>query len=143
MTNELLTLLPNHERANGNKKYYEAEMAKQKGTLNDKLLRGDDGSFEEAPKKYQEQLYHGSHTTKERKLYEKLCRNEIKRRPSELSQLKCKYVTNKSPFLKIAPLKLEEAHLKPYIVIYHDVIYDSEIEVLKQMAKPRVSFSTR
>lgn len=69
-----------------------------------------------------------------------LCRNEIRLTPAELSKLSCKYVTNNSPFLKIAPLKLEEAHLKPYIVIYHDVIYDNEIDLIKTMAKPRVGF---
>lgn len=43
MTNDLLKLTPNHERALGNKKYYEKELAKQ--LLNrDKQLRGDDGS---------------------------------------------------------------------------------------------------
>lgn len=67
-----------------------------------------------------------------------LCRNETRLPPSELSKLKCRYVTNKSAFLKIAPLKLEEAHLKPYIVIYHDVMYEAEIDLIKKMAKPRV-----
>lgn len=78
------------------------------------------------------------YATPERRLYEMLCRNEIRLTPAELSKLRCKYVTNNSPFLTIAPLKLEEAYLKPYIVIYHDVIYDSEIDVVKTMAKPRV-----
>lgn len=67
-----------------------------------------------------------------------LCRNEIHLSPAYLSQLKCRYVTNNSHFLKIAPLKLEEAYLKPYIVIYHDVMYDEETEFIKKMAKPRV-----
>lgn len=72
-----------------------------------------------------------------------LCRNEILLTPAELSKLKCKYVTNNSYFLKIAPLKLEEAYLKPYIVIYHEVIYDEEIEFVKKMAKPRVGYRLR
>ena len=74
----------------------------------------------------------------ERKLYEQLCRNEVSRTPKELAPLRCRYVTNNSAFLKIAPLKLEEAHLKPYIVIYHEVLYDAELDVIKKMAKPRV-----
>lgn len=78
------------------------------------------------------------YSTPERRLYEMLCRNEIKLTPVEVAKLKCRYVTDNSPFLKIAPLKLEEAFLKPYIVIYHDVIYDEEIDVVKKMAKPRV-----
>lgn len=68
-----------------------------------------------------------------------LCRSEIVQSQQELSKLKCKYVTNKSPFLKIGPLKMEEAHLKPYIVIYHEVMHDNEIELAKQLAKPRVN----
>lgn len=41
MTNELLELKPDHERAIGNKQYYEKELALQK---KDRKLRGDDGS---------------------------------------------------------------------------------------------------
>lgn len=78
--------------------------------------------------------------TPERTLYEMLCRGEIDKTPREKAQLHCKYVTNNRPFLKIGPLKLEEAHLKPYLVVYHDVMYDSEIEFIKETAKPRVSF---
>lgn len=67
------------------------------------------------------------------------CRGELFQSPKEAAKLKCRYVYNKSSFIKIAPLKMEEASLKPYIVVYHDVLYDSEIEVIKTMAKPRVS----
>ena len=41
MTNELLELVPEHERAVGNKVYYEKELARKK---KEKVLRGDDGS---------------------------------------------------------------------------------------------------
>lgn len=44
--------------------------------------------------------------------------------------------------MKIAPLKLEEANLKPYIVVYHDVISDAEIELVKRLAKPRFRRAT-
>lgn len=47
MTNELLEINPNHERAKGNKHYYEKEMNIEKATKNSKAernLRGDDGS---------------------------------------------------------------------------------------------------
>jgi prolyl 4-hydroxylase len=33
---------------------------------------------------------------------------------------------------------MEEALLKPKIVVYHDVMSDDEIETVKKMAKPRV-----
>ena len=59
-----------------------------------------------------------------------------------LAKLKCKYVTNKSAFLKIGPLKMEEVYPSPYIVIYHDVIYEKEMEVVKKLAKPRFRRAT-
>jgi prolyl 4-hydroxylase len=34
---------------------------------------------------------------------------------------------------------MEEAFLKPLLVIYHDVIFDEEIETVKKLAHPRVS----
>lgn len=141
MTNELLELLPNHERANGNKAFYEKELAKEIELKADKMLRGDDGSpdLDATQQTENAKAYTGVYTNYERKTYEQLCRGQLQPKPKVLAQLKCHYVTNSSPFLKIAPLKLEEASLKPYIVVYHDVIYDKEIELIKQMAKPRVS----
>lgn len=146
MTNELLKLAPEHERATGNKIFYEKELAKEAEAKADKMLRGDDGSPEPMEDETIEASQRGKrtvYTAKERRNYEMLCRGEIKPHIKITSQLKCRYVTNRSPFLKIAPLKLEEASLDPYIVVYHDVIYDSEIEIIKQMAKPRVSIVTK
>lgn len=81
----------------------------------------------------------------EREKYEALCRGEKFRSPKEEARLRCKYVTNNVPFFFIQPVKMEEANLHPYIVIYHQVINDDEIETVKRMAQPRVmlvSFNT-
>jgi hypothetical protein len=75
----------------------------------------------------------------ERERYEMLCRGEIPMPLSLQKDLRCRYVDRGIPFLKIAPFKEEEAYLDPRIVIYHDVIYDEEIETIKRMAQPRVS----
>ncbi|XP_058444730.1 prolyl 4-hydroxylase subunit alpha-1-like [Malaya genurostris] len=142
MTNELLELVPNHERAVGNKAYYEKELQKE---ASQKALRGDDGS-EDVPVDTTIQFRTDSgpnvYDSSERKLYEQLCRGEANRSVADTSRLTCRYVTNKSAFLRIAPLKLEEAHLKPYIVIYHDVMSDKEIDVMKRLAKPRFRRAT-
>ncbi|XP_059621208.1 prolyl 4-hydroxylase subunit alpha-1-like isoform X1 [Phlebotomus argentipes] len=141
MTNELLELNPDHARAMGNKQYYEKELAKQKM---DRKLRGDDGSvdldmdFEQVrtvsdPSKFD---------LPERRLYEMLCRGDIKPSPIQLAPLRCRYATNNSAFLRIAPLKLEEASRSPFIAIYHDVMSDEEIEVVKKLAKPRFRRAT-
>lgn len=136
MTNELLELNPQHERAKGNKYYYEKELSLK----SEKKFRGDDGTstipIEPKANKHSTSTVYNS---PERKTYEMLCRGDMKLSDKKTAQLKCRYVTNKSAFLKIAPLKLEEAFLDPYIVIYHEVISDREIETVKNMAKPRVS----
>lgn len=133
-----MELAPNHERASGNKLFYEKELAVEAEEKADKMLRGDDGSPGLEADQANAATSDGAYTSYERQMYEKLCRGEIGPDADVLAQLKCRYVANK-PFLKIAPLKLEEANLSPYIVVYHDVMYDNEIELIKQMAKPRVS----
>ncbi|XP_016955094.1 prolyl 4-hydroxylase subunit alpha-1 [Drosophila biarmipes] len=45
--------------------------------------------------------------------------------------LVCRYNFTTTPFLRLAPLKFEEINLDPYIGMYHEVLYDSEIEELK------------
>lgn len=38
---------------------------------------------------------------------------------------------------------MEEAHLEPDLFIFHDVMSDQEIETIKRLAQPRVSFTHR
>lgn len=73
-------------------------------------------------------------------LTKKLCNDEIRLSEAVTSKLRCRYVSN-SLFSKIAPYKLEEAHLDPLIVLYHDVIFDSEIDFLKKLAEPKLGHS--
>ncbi|KAH8286890.1 hypothetical protein KR018_006932 [Drosophila ironensis] len=47
------------------------------------------------------------------------------------TNLVCRYNTTTTPFLKLAPLKMEEISRDPYIVVYHNVISDKEIEEMK------------
>jgi prolyl 4-hydroxylase len=142
MTNELLQLSPNHQRARGNKQYYEREL--QKWTQKSKL-RGDDGT-DDVPVDDSLEFHHISNPNNydlpERKLYELACRGELHPAESVLSQLSCRYVDNNVPFLKIAPLKLEEKYPDPWIVVYHDVMYDSEIETIKRLAQPKLKRAT-
>lgn len=71
---------------------------------------------------------------KEFKLISQACSNKLKRSDKELSKLRCRLTSN-SAFSKLAPFKVEEANLDPYIVVYHDVISDDEIEVFKKYSK--------
>ncbi|XP_016959942.1 prolyl 4-hydroxylase subunit alpha-1-like [Drosophila biarmipes] len=49
----------------------------------------------------------------------------VYRRPSRLH---CRYNSSTTAFTRIAPLKMEELSTDPYMVVFHDVLYDSEIE---------------
>lgn len=59
--------------------------------------------------------------------------------PKIEGRLRCRYVTNNSPFLILQPVKMEEAYLNPRLVIFHDVMSEDEIDTVKKMAQPRVN----
>jgi len=127
LTIELLSILPNHERALGNLAYYEAAI-KNGTTEIDKS---------EQPSKTVTAML----DPEERERYHMLCRNENLMSIQISSKLRCRYTNNnRNPLLLIAPLKEEEAYFSPRIILYRDVLYDNEIEVIKRMAQPRVSF---
>lgn len=75
----------------------------------------------------------------DRIMYEKLCRGEQGLTIEYKSTLKCNYFYGKDPFLRIGPFKLEEAFLDPRIVVYHDVMYDSEIEIIQDITREQVT----
>ncbi|KRK01953.1 uncharacterized protein Dyak_GE19959, isoform B [Drosophila yakuba] len=47
------------------------------------------------------------------------------------TNLVCRYNSSTNAFLKLAPLKMEEISRDPYIVMFHEVISDKEIEEMK------------
>ncbi|KAH8276154.1 hypothetical protein KR026_002253 [Drosophila bipectinata] len=55
------------------------------------------------------------------------------------THLHCRYNSSTSPFLHIAPLKMEELSTDPYMVVYHDVIYENEINWLLNYSDFRTS----
>ena len=122
--------MPTHTRALGNKVYYEDELQK----IVEEKRKGDDGS--EAIQNDEIKPNDGVHG---REFYEQMCRGEITLSDAKLSKLKCRYLNKNHPFLLIAPFKVEEAHHKPDIFIFHDVLADSEIATIRRMAQPRVS----
>ncbi|XP_052844544.1 prolyl 4-hydroxylase subunit alpha-1 isoform X1 [Drosophila gunungcola] len=67
------------------------------------------------------------HTKRRPSKFEIGCRGLYRRKP----KLVCRYKFTTTPFLRLAPLKFEEINLNPYIGMYHNVLYDSEIEGLK------------
>lgn len=47
------------------------------------------------------------------------------------SGLKCHYIHFNNPRLLVSPFKVEELHLNPHIIKFHDVVSDKEIENMK------------
>nr|XP_021326960.1 prolyl 4-hydroxylase subunit alpha-1-like [Danio rerio] len=75
--------------------------------------------------------------------YEALCRGEVDERTSKRQRaLSCRYSTSGgNPRLMYAPVKEEELWDEPKIIRFHDVISDTEIETLKDIARPQLSRS--
>uniref|UniRef100_A0A146M0J2 procollagen-proline 4-dioxygenase n=1 Tax=Lygus hesperus TaxID=30085 RepID=A0A146M0J2_LYGHE len=133
MTNELLQLYPEHERALGNKAYYISVIDKEKNKDKDEKektgeeAQADTKDVEKAPT--------------EKEMYEMACRGAVSPPNDIQRKLKCRYVWS-SPFTRLARLKEEEAYLEPRILLYRDVMYDSEMEVIKRLATPRLKRAT-
>lgn len=125
LTQQLVDLDPYHPRAAGNIDWYSERLTEQElKTLDDlppiKNVRTIKNDIDE------------------RESYEKLCRGEFKSDPVMESQVYCYYKKDR-PFLKIAPFKVEILRYEPLVVLFKEVITDSEIAVIKELATPKVS----
>ncbi|CAH0406899.1 unnamed protein product [Chilo suppressalis] len=132
-TKKLLEVDPNHSRARNNIPHYQKAIAEEEVKLA-KKKRGDVGEESQQVVTVPEEL---SEFMKEKKMYEHLCRGEMDIPPEIAKKLYCRYLTENHPFLKLAPIKMEYAYLKPDIVIFHDVMSDDEIKFIQEAAKPR------
>ncbi|XP_069609436.1 prolyl 4-hydroxylase subunit alpha-1 isoform X4 [Ranitomeya imitator] len=135
LTRRLLELDPEHQRGNGNLKYFEYIMTKEDNTSS----TTDSDPVVPKTKKGRPKDH-----LPERQKYEMLCRGEgVKMTPRRQKKLFCRYDNgNKSPVFILSPTKLEDEWDKPHIVRYHDIISDLEIEKVKQLAKPRLRRAT-
>ncbi|XP_073725402.1 prolyl 4-hydroxylase subunit alpha-1b isoform X2 [Misgurnus anguillicaudatus] len=143
ITRRMLKLDPNHQRANGNLKYFEFQLEKQRKAEEEKneevkIREKKDLDKQEAQRK------RSNDPLPERKKYEMLCRGEgLKMTPRRQSRLFCRYSDNgRNPRLLLAPVKVEDEWDRPHIVRYHNIISDSEIMTVKELAKPRLRRAT-
>ncbi|XP_030369271.1 prolyl 4-hydroxylase subunit alpha-1-like [Scaptodrosophila lebanonensis] len=74
--------------------------------------------------------------------YEKVCRGEVGPSAAQERPLRCRYARGHNTFRLLAPFKIEEHSLDPYVVTYHDMLSVEKIVELKQMAVPRMQRST-
>ncbi|CAF90979.1 unnamed protein product, partial [Tetraodon nigroviridis] len=130
-TEKLLELDPTHQRATGNRRYFEYQLAKQT-----KVGKREKGRRQEEhqPDDYQS----------EKKKYEQLCRGEgLRMTPQRQSGLFCRYYDNgRHPKYVIGPVKQEDEWDHPRIVRYHDVLSNREMEKVKELARPRLRRAT-
>ncbi|XP_033245638.1 prolyl 4-hydroxylase subunit alpha-1-like [Drosophila miranda] len=112
------------------------------------LLRGDKtfgdrayhivSHFQEHPP--QQSINIGSRAFTEK--FNRLCSSMSRRKTdgsaahSKPSRLHCRYNATTTAFLRLAPLRMEELSLDPYIVLYHNVLSDEEMAKLENMSTP-------
>nr|XP_033469148.1 prolyl 4-hydroxylase subunit alpha-1b isoform X3 [Epinephelus lanceolatus] len=144
-TKRLLELDPEHQRAKGNLKYFEFQLEKQKKAEKDEPKKEKERVKREPSKKKEKSNKKMTvpHLP-ERKKYEMLCRGEgIRMTPRRQSRLFCRYYdNNRNPMYVLGPVKQQDEWDRPYIVRYLDIISDSEMERIKQLAKPRLRRAT-
>uniref|UniRef100_A0AAY4CXG9 Prolyl 4-hydroxylase subunit alpha-1 n=1 Tax=Denticeps clupeoides TaxID=299321 RepID=A0AAY4CXG9_9TELE len=137
-TRRLLEL--EHQRANGNLKYFEYQLAKQRKAGEDLRYRRSEGA---EPEREESEGRKGvkKDNLPEKKKYEQLCRGEGL--APEQSRLFCRYYdNNQHPRYLLGPVKQEDEWDRPYIIRYHDIISEWEIEKVKELAKPRLRRAT-
>ncbi|XP_058254517.1 prolyl 4-hydroxylase subunit alpha-1b isoform X3 [Hemibagrus wyckioides] len=141
LTKRMLKLDPTHQRANGNLKYFEVQLEKQRKA--EAAAEGEKHDKRQVNKR-DVQMKLSNDPLPERKRYEQLCRGEgVKMTQRRRSRLFCRYVDgNRNPRLLLAPVKQEDEWDHPHIVRYFDIISDYEIGKIKELAKPRLRRAT-
>ena len=54
-------------------------------------------------------------------------------------QYKCRFLHHGDPYLKLGPFKEEKMISRPYVVIFHDILNNKEIDYLIEEARPNLS----
>lgn len=144
LTNELLTLVPGHDRALNNKEYYLKMISEKEEKMGETAKMGEAATVgEQADEPLKNEKGKDEYkSTDEFIMYERLCRGEHTHDYKDKHKLVCRYKTNNDPLLLINPAKEEEIYLDPYLVAYHNVISDYELAVIKSIATPKLGRAT-
>lgn len=139
LTKELLLLDPEHQRANGNLKYFQYVMSKEDDYNSSSKEESQPKQISKTKKKGLSENY-----LPERKKYEMLCRGEgIKMTSHRQKKLFCRYYNgNRNPRYILGPVKQEDEWDSPRIVRFLNIISDDEIAKIKELAKPRLRRAT-
>ncbi|XP_075161943.1 uncharacterized protein LOC142234657 [Haematobia irritans] len=86
------------------------------------------------PQQYEEERDY--HKTNEFKLYEKVCREEVTRSPTELRDLRCRFYRGVDNTFSLSPFKIEDLNEDPFVMVIHDIISNDQAETIKKLAEP-------
>ncbi|XP_037812164.1 prolyl 4-hydroxylase subunit alpha-2 [Lucilia sericata] len=131
IANEMLELKPKQKNVKKAKQKMENELKKLKAQ-NTKVDKNNDEKQKRKTTKTVEELMieeicrEGSNLQNNKQIHSITSWN-----PSAPHTPSCAIVTNNLPYLLLQPLNIELLSLDPYIVIYHNVLSDSQIEELK------------
>ncbi|KAH7731564.1 Protein PHY-2 [Aphelenchoides avenae] len=131
-TDRLYKIYPGHPRAKGNIKWYEDQLLAE-GVRQSEMRKNIPTLDNIRPADNLENT--------ERTIYEALCRNEVPRSVKETSKLYCYYKRDR-PFLLIAPFKIEILRFNPLAVLFRDVISEEEVDVIQDLARPKLARAT-
>ncbi|XP_078509229.1 prolyl 4-hydroxylase subunit alpha-2 isoform X2 [Lissotriton helveticus] len=139
LTRRLIAFDSSHERAGTNLRYFEQMLEKESSEKQQNVTSAAE----------QAATHSGIYARPldylpERETYEALCRGEgVKMTPKRQKKLFCRYHNgNRNPELLIAPVKEEDEWDSPRIVRYIDVLSDEEIEMIKELALPKLARAT-
>ncbi|CAF3338903.1 unnamed protein product [Rotaria socialis] len=125
LTEEMLAIDPNHVQAKANKVYYASLIKSQ--TLSKDQREDYLASSEKV----------GSNELNE--ICKALCRqNRAKLSHKHQAKLFCRYRHNNHPYLILRPVKEEQLFDEPTILLFHDVVSDTDIEKIKVLATPQL-----
>lgn len=126
ITKELLEMFPDYEKAIIDYNKYKNLLYPENEVLEQRNENGD-----------QLDPYEYSHHEFQR--YLKVCRGELQKTAKEQAELKCYFNFNSSPFFKIGGVKVEQVNLHPPVVVFHDILFENEIEMMINVSKGTIS----
>lgn len=129
ISRELEIIAPENEKAKMDTYKYESILYPEKNVLGYELTDEKGGEIQSDPFIYDEHEF---------LRYLKVCRGELQQSLTDKSKLKCYYKHDTHPSLKIGPVKVEDINLDPHVVIFHDVLFDSEITQMINTSKTEI-----
>ncbi|XP_044314448.1 prolyl 4-hydroxylase subunit alpha-1 [Drosophila rhopaloa] len=120
LNNEILDKESGHEEALKNKIVYEGQLAKER-SLSPRKVNLPQLTEREKKESFQ--------------LYKRVCQGELRQSPREQRNLKCSLSHQGVPYYRLSPFKVEQLNLDPYVAYVHEVLRDSEMELIMEKGK--------